>query len=199
MKKKKFNFKEEYLKSLQFIKESRKFIYIAILIFLVFIIVGAFFSAPEVLRKVILEMLQELLDKTSGLSAWGLIVFIFSNNLKSSFFGLFLGVIFGIFPVFIALVNGYILGFVASGSVVAEGPLVLLRLVPHGIFELPAALLSFGLGIKFGSFVFQRNKIKSLKNYFWNCVRVFILVIVPLLIVAAIVEGLLIFGVGQIG
>jgi len=52
------------------------------------------------------------------------------------------------------------------------------------------------MGLKFGTFIFQKKRMKSFKNYFWNGLRVFLLVVIPLLIIAAVIEGSLIFLVG---
>ena len=103
--------------------------------------------------------------------------YIFLNNLQSSFFGLVLGVFFGIFPIITTIVNGYILGFVSIKVVSVEGIFVLWRLFPHGIFELPAVFISLGLGLKFGSFMFQKKKFDSLKDYFVNSLRVFFFIV----------------------
>ena len=103
------------------------------------------------------------------------------------------GILFGIYPLFATIANGFILGFVASISVSEVGFLVLWRILPHGIFELPAIFISFGLGLKIGSFIFQKKKFKSLKNYSLNSLKVFVFIIIPLLIIAAVIEGALIF------
>jgi len=66
------------------------------------------------------------------------------------------------------------------------------RLVPHGIFELPAIFISLGIGLKFGTFIFQKNKSESFRRYLWNSLQLFVLIIMPLLIAAAIIEGALI-------
>ena len=92
-----------------------------------------------------------------------------------------------------SIVNGYILGFVMLKSVQANGALVLWKLLPHGIFELPALFISLGLGVKLGAFIFKKNKIKTLKIYLFESARVFVFVILPLLFIAAIIEGSLIF------
>ncbi len=118
-----------------------------------------------------------------------LIKFIFLNNLQSSFYGMIFGVLLGIFPMIAAIANGYLLGFVASISVENGGFLVLWRLLPHGIFELPAVFISLGLGLKFGMFIFQKRKLESFREYFFNSLRVFFLIIIPLLIIAGIIEG----------
>ena len=114
------------------------------------------------------------------------------NNLKSSFFAMIFGVIFGIYSILTIVANGYVLGFVSAEAVKFEGVLTLLNLLPHGIFELPAIFLSVGLGIKLGSFIFREKKKTVFKDYLLNSLRVFLLIIIPLLIIAAVIEGSLI-------
>lgn len=189
MNKKGFNLKEEYKKSWNYLKESKNFIYIIMAIFFVFVLIGFFIPAPDSLVKQILEFIEELLEKTQGMSHGELIKFIFLNNLQSSFYGMIFGVLLGIFPMIAAIANGYLLGFVASISVENGGFLILWRLLPHGIFELPAVFISLGLGLKFGMFIFQKRKLESFKEYFFNSLRTFLLIVIPLLIIAGIIEG----------
>ncbi|HLD54747.1 MAG TPA: stage II sporulation protein M [Candidatus Nanoarchaeia archaeon] len=192
MKSKKFNLKKEFNKSLNYIKESKNFIYIVIAIFFFFAFVGFFIPTPDSISEQLLKFIQELMEKTSGMNQFELIQYIFLNNLQSSFFGLVLGVFFGVFPIITTIVNGYILGFVSIKVVSIEGIFVLWRLIPHGIFELPAVFISLGLGLKFGSFMFQKKKFDALKDYFINSLRVFFFIVFPLLVIAAIIEGSLI-------
>ena len=187
-----FNLKNQYKESFDFIRESRKFIYIIIAIFLLFTILGFVFPVPGVILKVILEFIENLIKETNGLSGFEMIKFIFFNNIQSSFFGMILGIFLGFLPVLFAAVNGYVLGFVLSMSVMSEGISVLWRLLPHGIFELPAIFISLGLGLRLGMFIFQKKVEKSLKEYLWGSIKVFLLIVLPLLIIAAIVEGSLI-------
>lgn len=191
-KKNKFSLKEEYKKSFVYLRESKKFIYGIILIFFLFALVGFFVPLPEEMKIQILNYLKELLGKIDGMSTSQIVGFIFLNNAQSSFFGLFLGFFFGIFPVLVSLANGFILGFVARLSVGADGILSLWRILPHGIFELPAVFISLGMGMKFGTFFFAKKPWKTFKENFWNSVRVFLTIVIPLLIVAAIIEGVLI-------
>ena len=192
MRRKKFNLKREYNDSWGYIKESRNFIYFIIGVFFVFALIGFFAPASEDITKIILEFIEKLLEQTKDMSAGELVRFIFVNNLQSSFFGLFFGIILRIFPVFAAIINGYVLGFVGAMSVDAEGIFILGRLLPHGIFELPAIFISLGLGLKMGSFIFQKEKRKSFKKYFRDSLKVFLFIVFPLLIIAAIIEGFLI-------
>lgn len=190
---KRFNLKEEYIKSLNYIKEIKNFIFIIILVFFLFVFIGYFIPAPEYLENEILRFIQELLEKTKGMSPIQLIRFIFFNNLISSFLAVILGFFLGIFPLISGISNGYILGFISSLSVQSQGVSVLYRLLPHGIFELLAVFISLGMGLKIGTFFFRKNRKIPLKEYFLNSLRTFILIVIPLLIIAAIIEGSLIF------
>ncbi len=184
---------EEYKKSWNFLKESKNFIYSIIGVFFVFSLIGFFITPPTEVSEQILKFIEELLQKTQGMGNLELISFIFLNNVQSSFFGMIFGIFLGIFPLIAAIANGYLLGFVSSLVVNSEGVFVLWRLFPHGIFELPAIFISLGLGLKIGTFIFQKKKIESLKKYFLNSLKVFLFIVLPLLIIAAIIEGTLIF------
>lgn len=193
MRRKKFSLKQEYKKCFEYIFNSRKFIFLSIAIFFLFFLIGFLIPIPEILYNEILKILKEILSETENLSQIELIFYIIFNNIKSSFFGVIFGFIFGILPFIIAIANGYILGFVSFLSVNSEGIFSLWKLFPHGIFELPAIFISLGLGLKFGTFIFQKDKPKMFKEYLFNSLRVFLLIVIPLLIIAGIIEGILIF------
>lgn len=192
MKKRKNFLARKYTESFEFIKESRMLIYNIIFLFVVFSLIGFFVPAPEPISSQIMKFIEELLKKTENLSNFELIRFIFLNNLQSSFFALFLGIFLGVFSIVTIVLNGYILGFVANFVVGSEGVQTLLRLFPHGIFELPAIFISAGLGLKLGSFVLEKKKIKSLKEYARKSLITFIFIVIPLLVIAAVIEGSLI-------
>jgi len=160
--------------------------------FLLFAFIGFLFPLPQELYDKIVYFLKQILEQTKGLSHLELIKFITLNNLQSTFFGIIFGIFFGIYPLISALVNGYVLGFVSSLSVNQDGLTSLFRILPHGIFELPAIFISLGLGLKLGTFIFNKKKIKMFKYYLLNSLRTFLLIIVPLLVLAGIIEGTLI-------
>jgi stage II sporulation protein M len=189
-------FKRNYHESWNYIKDSRRFIYSIIIIFFLFTLLGFIVQPSPAIEEKILEFIEELLEKTQGMSQSELIGFILANNAQSSFTGLFFGIVLGIFPLLSTLANGYILGFVASRVSDVNGLLVLWRLLPHGIFELPALFISLGLGLKLGTFVFKKDKLKTLKKYLIESFRVFLFIVAPLLIIAAIIEGSLIYLLG---
>lgn len=184
---------QQYKESFRYIKETKKFIFAIITIFIIFCFIGFFVPTPPQIEKQIITFIQELIEKTKDMSQTELISFIFTNNVQSSFFGMIFGILFGIFPIITTIVNGYLLGYIALITTNTESILSLWRILPHGIFELPAVFISLGLGLKLSTFIFQKEKIKSLKIYFTNSIKTFILVIIPLLIIAAAIEGLLIF------
>ena len=196
MLKRKSFFRENYKESFAYIKDSRNFIYAIIFVFLFFFLIGFFAPTPAILEKRILDFIDTLLKQTEGMSQLELTKFIFFNNIQSSFIGMIFGIILGIFPVLTTLANGYLLGFVAAKTVGGEGIFVLWRLFPHGIFELPALFISLGLGLKMGTFLFKKNKLEALNAYLIKSAKVFFFVVIPLLIIAAVIEGALIFLAG---
>lgn len=190
-----FDIREQYKKCFAFLKESKVFIYSIIVLFFTFVFIGFFVPAPESVIEVIKKFIEELLKQTEGMSFSELTGFIIFNNMQTSFFGMIFGIVLGIFPLLLTMSNGYLLGFVSKLSVQADGFLSLWRLLPHGIFELPSVFISLGLGMKIGSFLFQKKgkKLKSLKEYSLNSLKVFLFVVIPLLIIAGIIEGALMF------
>jgi stage II sporulation protein M len=189
---KRFSIAEEYRKCWKYLKESRKFILVIIGFFCLAIFLGFAIPLPQEFYDKIMTYIKDILQQTEGLSHFDLIQFIFLNNIKSTFFGILFGVVLGIFPLISAIANGYVLGFVSFLSVSKVGISSLWRIFPHGVFELPAIFISLGLGLKLGTFIFQKKKVETFRNYFINSLRVFLLIIVPLLLIAAIIEGTLI-------
>lgn len=185
-------FLDNYSKSWNYIKESKKFIWIIVIIFFASVMLGFIFQPSEIV-ELILNYIEEVLAKTEGMSSLDMILFIFFNNLKVGFLGLIYGFALGVFPVLSIFINGYVVGYVSYYSVSSSGLGSLLSLLPHGIFELPAIFISFGMGLKFGTFLFKEDRIKSFESFFINSLRVFVFVVLPLLIIAAVIEGSLIF------
>jgi len=178
---------------LQYIKSLKNYCLIILFLFLLISFFGFFF--PYFFKEQIINLITELLEKTKNLGTLELISFIITNNIKSAFFGMIFGVFFGIISLGVIIVNGYVLGFVMKETVNLEGFSVLFRLVPHGIFEIPAVIISLALGLKLGMFLFvYKGKNKSKEFIIWlkNSIRVFVFVIIPLLVLAGIIEGILI-------
>ena len=183
--------KKNYSLCWKFFVECRWYIVLSLTIFLFFFLIG--FALPIFFRAKIFEFMANLVGSLEGLNTLEIIEFIFFNNLKASLFALLLGIGLGILPIIIGIINGYLVGFVAREAVRVEGILVLWRLLPHGVFELPAVFFSMGMGMKVGFSLFKRKNIK--KNFRRNLkesLRFFVFVVIPLLIIAGIIEGILI-------
>ena len=189
MKKKKDNYIYHNFKlAIKDIKKLKNYLIFSILVFSLFMVLGLIF--PNFFEEQIRELIKTLIEKTQELSTLELISFIMTNNIQVAFFGIIFGIIFGILPTLGLIVNGYVLGFVAYHSILEEGIFILWRLLPHGIFEIPAILISTSLGIRLGT------DFKNFKKNLKSAIRVFLLIVVPLLVIAGIIEGLFIGLVG---
>ena len=189
--KNKLSLNKQLKEALKYIYECREQIYVIIALFFVSSILGFIFSE----KLGFIEMyLREILLKVEGLDGFELTFFILQNNVQSAFFSMIFGVFLGLSAIFNTIGNGVVLGYVSS-LVVREGSVVdLWRLLPHGVFELLGVFISLGLGLKLAGFAFVRygRKLKELKRRFYNSINVFLFVVLPLLILAAIIEGVLI-------
>lgn len=242
--KERFNLKKEYKESWDYIKKTKNYLWIILAILIATFLIGFFVPAPEILSSEIMKLITEIIEKTQNMTSLELIFFIITNNIQTSFLGMIFGFVLGVFPILTAVVNGYLIGFVSAMSVSLEGGISLMKLLPHGIFEIPAVILALGtgmnLGDKFIEEIFKINKKtlrallififtiilllliyllylksltllggliffvimftiilifsnKGLKSEAIKAVRVFLLIILPLLLIAGIIEGSLIF------
>lgn len=137
----------------------------------------------------------------------GLALLIFANNIRVSVLSNVFSVFsFGLFAFLVPAVAFTQVGFVAStlqargGSWLALGadsPLqfVLTYVLPHGIIELPTFILSAALGIRIGAALLSPPSGFSVgQNILWamaNFWKVWLLLLLPLILLSALVEGLL--------
>lgn len=190
MKRKNF-IKENYSLCLRYLKEIRWYTVFSLGIFSLIFLVGFLF--PFLFREKLISLISELMLSLEGKNLYEVMLFIFLNNVKVSFIAIISGIFIGIFPLITLIFNGYVLGFVARMSAELGGILILWRILPHGIFELPAVLLSISIGLKIGKDLFEKDWKRKLKHNFKEGLRFFIFAIIPLLILAAIIESVLIF------
>lgn len=184
----------QYRLSWKYLKELKSLIFLVIILFIISGLIGFFY--PEFFKENIIKFLSELSSQIENLDFSGLLFFILQNNIKASFFGLIFGLIIGIIPIVNVITNGYVLGFVSNLAVQENGYLSLLQIVPHGIFELPALALSLACGLKIGLWFNEKNKKKYIQENIKNSLRVFLLIVLPLLILAGIIEAGLIILLG---
>ena len=147
------------------------------------------FSAPLDWIEKLSEGIKEFTD---FYPAWLIfIVFfvvIFLNNAFTCFLDIILGPLLGIFPLFSIILNGGLIGWFAQ----EEGLIVFLAIVPHGMFEIPAFLLSAAIGLKLGREVLKQKEERHLKLELRKGLRAYLILVLLLLLIAALIESALI-------
>ena len=117
---------------------------------------------------------------------------LFGNNLRAMVLSTLYGFIpFLYLPALSMGVNAILLGMVAS-SVNGQWLLLAAGILPHGIFELPALCLSLAAGLCLCQNInryIRKNEKGIMTPFLLNILRVTGLVVIPLLVVAAIMES----------
>jgi len=188
--------KQHYKEVFNFIKDSKKHIYLVIGLFILSALVSFFLFIPIQIEEMIKQIIREMIEKTAGFNTLQLVGYIFFNNLLVSLIAIIFGVLLGIVPVLLTIVNGYVVGYVAQMSVDSFGIASLWKLLPHGIFELFAVFVSLGIGLRLAGALFDRNSDKTFISRLRLAIKTFFLVILPLLLIAAIIEGILVWWLG---
>ena len=145
MKKRKVNgFKRQFKDALSYLGKSKNYLLAIIAIFVGGLLLGI---ASHSQLSFLDGLLSGLVDKINGLSTLGIILFIMQNNIKIALYGLISGAVLGIIPLMFSLSNGIVLGYVMNGVWANSGARELWRILPHGVFELPAIFISLSLGL----------------------------------------------------
>lgn len=117
---------------------------------------------------------------------------IFGNNTIKSFLAMIFGAFFCVIPVLFIAFNGLVIG-VASSFIVDNSGLryLLIGLMPHGVIEIPMVLLSAAVGINLGLESIRKIKSKDgdVKRELTKGLKLFSVLILPLLFVAALIES----------
>lgn len=152
---------------------------------------------PELAQKILAHFLSRLdqLGLAEDTEAAQMVSTLFYNNLHASF----LSILYGLIPFLYLSVlsigtNALLLGVFAAlyqqqGIGLAA---YLVGTLPHGIFELTALILSCAMGLLLCTTVTDRLRKKSsvsLLQLLGDCSRVFLCAVVPLLLIAALVES----------
>lgn len=125
-------------------------------------------------------------------SAWDL----FLNNTRACIIAIAIGFIpFFFLGMYSLTINASIIGVIGSFYQVNHLSMILLvvGLMPHGIFEFPAIFISLAISLKTSLLMSKRIvgklEVLDLKQHFFNVLRVFIIIVIPLLIMAACIEA----------
>ncbi|MFA4876003.1 MAG: stage II sporulation protein M [Methanoregula sp.] len=166
---------------------------IVLLLFCTTLTVGWVGSAqnPEVGQNLIKLFQKEVGSQMSPDNAPDLCAKLFFNNLEACIFLFLGGASFGILTIFIMSLNGIVIG--AIMEVIHKDHSILFvaaAIVPHGIFEIPAFIISGALGILLAqALIAEWYGGPDTEGEVRNLSRLFLLWVLPLVAVAACVEA----------
>ena len=164
---------------------------IALLAFSLLAGVAVTITNPEAGQQ-ILDMLKEaLLGNVIESTPAELAVMLFINNLQACTLMFLGGATLGLLTVFIIMTNGVVIGSVMEFVRQQQGGLyVAAALVPHGIFEIPAFIVSGTLGLLLArSLWIEVNGNGDAAAEALGLGRTFLFVVIPLVAVAAVTEA----------
>jgi stage II sporulation protein M len=139
------------------------------------------------------ETLANFVKTFAGMPRWQLAIAIFLNNSLKTLMAILLGTVLGIVPVLFLLANGIALGVAISLSLQARGLWAsLVSIMPHGVFELPAVFLGTSIGLMLGIRSIRRflgRPGATINAELSHGLKYYFTVILPLLLLAALVEA----------
>lgn len=145
--------------SLKYIREylsrNRELIIISFALFVLSVIVGAVIS--DSIRQYVLEIFRILANSIpKNATTFDQAIYLFTNNIRANIVIMLGGLIFSIISVFAIILNGLIVGFTAT---ITKPAVFLVGIIPHGIFEIPAMILSL-----VGAFLITKMEINIIRS-----------------------------------
>jgi stage II sporulation protein M len=178
----------------EYFHRNRTYIIISCILLFVSIILGIVFS--EVIKEVMVDILKEMLSNINdNNSIYEEMYLLFTNNIRANLIILLGGLLFSIISILAVIVNGLLIGFTYTLVTPIQ---FIVGIFPHGIFELPAIILSL-----VGAFIIMKLEINLIDAFFKGNLRLewknstksiqdilfTVVIIVILLVIAAIIEG----------
>jgi stage II sporulation protein M len=117
------------------------------------------------------------------------------HNTYAMFIYMASGILLGIPPLMFIAFNGFFVGYISFNAAKIQGlGFVFATILPHGVIEIPALILSSSMGVGLGYQIIHRlMKREGIRNYVADSIKVFIKRIVPLLVLAAGIETALLY------
>jgi stage II sporulation protein M len=151
---------------------------------------------PSPIRTQMTEMFQAMAGDYRDLSGGMLFFNILAQNVMATIFVVIFGLIIGIIPTFAVGSNAFGLGVLyRQTSEVSGYAKAAIKVLPHGVFEIPALLIAASYGLWLGVMVVRRMRGKEdtpIKIHMEHAFRRYFAVVFPLLVVAAAIETALI-------
>ncbi|MGE5285024.1 MAG: stage II sporulation protein M [Actinomycetota bacterium] len=180
----------------RFDRTIQPYLLVLALIFVASFLAGTF--VPSHAARRMTEMFQAMAGDYRELSGGMLFFNILVQNVMVTIFVILSGVIVGIIPAFAVGSNGFGLGVLFRQATDVSGySKAALKVLPYGVFEIPALLIAASYGLWLGMTVVRRIRGKesaSLKLRLEHAFRRYFAVVFPLLVVAAAIETALILG-----
>ncbi|MFC1800669.1 stage II sporulation protein M [Nanoarchaeota archaeon] len=175
--------------AVKLVKDNKKLIFLMAGILLLMAMYGYF--QPDVFKEQQEQLIDSIMTKIEGKNGIEITSFIIFNNVRSAFFSILFGITF--FPIVDMVVNGYFIGAVLNSAVAKTSYFIVWRLIPHGIFEIPAIAIAAAFGIRIGLALFKKDRKKNIVNAYKEGFFVLVYVVIPLLMVAGVIEGILFY------
>lgn len=152
--------------------------------------------APSAIRQQMIDVFKGVVGNYRGLAGGMLFFNILVQNVMATIFVVISGVMAGVIPTFAISSNGFGLGVLyRQASEVSGFPAAALKVLPYGVFEIPALLIAASYGLWLGVSAVRRMRGKEstlLRFHIEHAFRRYFAVVFPLLIVAAAIETALI-------
>jgi stage II sporulation protein M len=153
-------------------------------------------SAPPPVTQQVTEALQAVGEQYRDMSGGTLFFYILLHNVTASLLLLASGLLYGVVPVLAAGSNGFVLGVLYREAAATLGyAKAALKVVPHGIFEIPALLFTASYGLWLGIMAIRRARGRDeapLRVHVNHAFERYFAVVFPLLVMAAAIETFLI-------
>lgn len=182
-------------RQLDYVLELKPLFLLSLVLFC-FSLVAGYSTGTTIGLEAINEKLQ-LLPSFEELSVlqvlMTLFTFIFVNNTVVSIMMISSGIFFGVPSLFLIALNGFGTGGDIYNLGLENGvPYVLMLLAPHGIIEISTIILSSAVGLSVGySLINKLRGSGNLKIQILRALRLFMSKIIPLLLIAALIEILI--------
>jgi stage II sporulation protein M len=187
------------MRSFRILRENQRYLWIMMILFLAGIVMGIAFHTE--LTRFIEPQLDHLKSVAGDINEKNNAMYtsfrIFVNNFEVGvIYTPLLGILFGLFPMFMITTNGLIIGYILIGLSINKHlsmlKVLLIGILPHGILEIPALVFSAAMAVKLGLKVIRPiegySRGQSIGIVAKEYVPVLGLVVI-MLAVAALIEG----------
>ncbi|HHV62025.1 MAG TPA: stage II sporulation protein M [Firmicutes bacterium] len=182
------------------LRAGRRYIAFATLLFVIGVLSGFWLYRFHPLPTFgavqgIVEKFKHLGNRVEDLGMQERIIAIFWNNLRAVLLCVASGVAFGIFPIIAIFLNGFFIGVISSNAAsrgLDIAAFLLVGVLPHGVFEIPAFILGGVLGMRLGLNILAyergRQQGRMIVRVVYDAIIILLALVIPLLFVAALVE-----------